>query len=146
MQRKITKLFLLAACLNLAGCYTNFFQPNPSTAPTVTTSQKQNTEQMENMSNLTASDAPLSTGNLARAMDANDKMKMSTALDKAIGKSTHWFNSRTNVGYTVTPVKKVNLNGNHLCRQYDTVMTIDHQDHSSSGTACISADGGWHSV
>jgi surface antigen len=89
---------------------------------------------------------PLIGGSTERSMDANDKLKMSKALDKAPGKSTEWTNDRTGITYNVTPVKKIVINNNPFCREYETVITRRSNSNTLTGTACIGDDGNWHSL
>lgn len=79
-------------------------------------------------------------------MSAADHNRLSHGLDATPGKSTHWTNVSTGVSYTVTPTKKVVVNNNHLCREYQTVAEHNGQRQVMTGTACITDDGNWHSV
>src|SRR6185312_5346192 len=56
-----------------------------------------------------------------KSMDAEDKTKMMRALDAATGKSTRWVNGMSGISYTVTPIKKVVIQGNPFCREYTVV-------------------------
>jgi surface antigen len=81
-----------------------------------------------------------------QSMDASDKLKMSKALDAATGKSTSWVNSRTNVKFTVTPIKKVVIQDNPFCRHYQVIAEKGNSRKESSGTACVMTDGSWHTI
>lgn len=81
-----------------------------------------------------------------RSMNADDRLKMSRALDAGIGKSTHWQNGVTGVGYTVTPTQKVTVRGNPFCRQYTVQAERKGFSRNISGTACVTTDGTWHTI
>jgi surface antigen len=82
-----------------------------------------------------------------KSMDADDKDKMSHALDQGLGKSTEWSNARTGIKYTVTPVKKVSFETNSICREYTVVITKGEAKRDLSGTACVSVtDSKWYIV
>ena len=81
-----------------------------------------------------------------RSMDADDKKKLSRALDAGTGKSTHWENGVTGVSYTVTPIKKVVVQGNPFCRQYSIQASRGSNSKTMNGTACVTTDGSWHSI
>jgi surface antigen len=81
-----------------------------------------------------------------RSMDANDKLKMSRALDAGTGKSTHWENGATGISYTVTPVRKVEVRGNPFCREYSVAVMKGSYTRNIGGTACVTTDGSWHTI
>lgn len=81
-----------------------------------------------------------------RSMDSDDKTKMSRALDAGTGKATHWSNGATGVSYTVTPIKKVVIQGNPFCREYSVVAEKGSNTKETHGTACVTTDGSWHTV
>jgi surface antigen len=85
-------------------------------------------------------------GTIGTSMDALDKVKLSHALDKAPGKSTTWTNDNNGVTYTATPTKKISLNGNPFCRQYEVVAVKGENHRTVNGTACVAADGAWSEV
>ena len=85
-------------------------------------------------------------GSIGQSMDAFDRVKLSRALDKSPGKPTSWVNQGTGVDYTVTPLRKVTVNGNPFCRQYQTVATKGESKQQMTGTACVAADGAWSEV
>lgn len=80
------------------------------------------------------------------SMTADDKSKMARALDAGTGKSTQWQNGVTGITYIVTPTKKVEIKGNPFCRQYNVVATKGTYSKTINDTACVTADGSWHSV
>jgi surface antigen len=80
------------------------------------------------------------------SMDSSDKSKMSHALDKPLGKSTHWVNESTGVAYTVVPTGKVSINGNPYCRRYTTTSEKGDRKRENSGTACVGSDSNWESI
>jgi surface antigen len=82
-------------------------------------------------------------GTIGTSMDALDKVKFSHALDKSPGKSTSWTNDSNGINYTVTPIKKVSINGNPFCRQYEVVAVKGESHRTVNGTACVAADGAW---
>lgn len=81
-----------------------------------------------------------------KSMDANDKSKMSHALDNATGKSTHWENGVSGINFTVTPTKKVVIENNPFCRHYLVVVAKGNYQKQFNGTACVTTDGGWHTI
>jgi surface antigen len=81
-----------------------------------------------------------------RSMDADDKIKMSRALDAGTGKSTHWENGATGIGYTVTPIRKVVVRGNPFCREYSVQAVKGSNVRNVGGTACVTTDGSWHTI
>lgn len=115
------------------------------TTPAPTQEVSKNTLQPIDVSNVNTKD-PLIGGSIERSMDANDKVKMSKALDKAPGKSTTWTNERMGITYTVTPIKKIVINNNPFCREYETMISRKSYSNSVRGTACIGDDGNWHSL
>lgn len=80
------------------------------------------------------------------SMDANDKLKMSRALDAATGKATHWTNNGSGVSFTVTPIKKVVIENNPFCRQYLVEVSRGSNQKELTGTACVTTDGSWHTI
>jgi surface antigen len=81
-----------------------------------------------------------------KSMDANDKSKMSHALDNATGKSTHWVNGVSGINFTVTPTRKVVVENNPFCRQYLVVIAKGSYQKQFNGTACVTTDGSWHTI
>lgn len=85
-------------------------------------------------------------GSIAGSMDENDRVKLTRALDKAPGKATDWTNANSGTHYTVTPIRKLTVNGNGLCRQYQVVAERSGQSQQMTGTACVASDGAWSEV
>lgn len=81
-----------------------------------------------------------------KSMDADDKLKMSRALDAGTGKATHWENGATGVSYTVTPIRKVVVQGNPFCREYAVEAKRGSVVKNGGGTACVTTDGSWHTI
>lgn len=81
-----------------------------------------------------------------KSMDADDKLKMSRALDSGTGKATHWENGATGITYMVTPIRKVVVQGNPFCREYSVQATRGSVTKNNSGTACVTTDGSWHTI
>lgn len=81
-----------------------------------------------------------------KSMDEIDKSKMSHALDGTPGKATQWQNGATGISYTVTPIKKVVINGNPFCRQYQVTIAKGTNSRDLTGTACVTTDGTWHTI
>lgn len=80
------------------------------------------------------------------SMDGDDKRKMMRALDAGTGKSTHWENAATGVGYTVTPIRKITIQGNPFCREYSVQASRGSNSRTVNGRACVTTDGAWHSI
>jgi surface antigen len=79
-------------------------------------------------------------------MDSNDKMKFSRALDKPLGKTTQWENPINHSHFIVTPTKKLSINNNSFCRQYNLTIAKGNLSKQNTGTACVGEDGAWQSV
>jgi surface antigen len=80
------------------------------------------------------------------SMNEDDKIKMSRALDAATGKSTQWKNMASGISYTVTPIRKVVIQNNPFCREYQVVVAKGENTKAIQGTACVTTDGGWHTI
>lgn len=85
-------------------------------------------------------------GPIAAGMSEDDKTKLSRALDKGTGKETTWTNLGSGINYSMLPIRKVVINGNSLCRNYVVTANRNGNNQQYNGTACITADGGWHEV
>ncbi len=144
IKKAALHLALAVSVLGLTGCSTNFF------------SSQQTASGQRYANNSSASvggsaENPVATGvapggSIANKMDEADKSKMFHALDSAPGKATNWTNPNTGISYTVTPTKKVTLNGNPYCREYETTAVKGERQNQLNGTACVGQDGQWHSV
>lgn len=83
----------------------------------------------------------------AGGMSGADRARLAHSLDSPPGKTTTWMNTSTGVNYSITPVRKVTVNDNHLCRVYQGTATAHNgQTQTISGTACIGDDGLWHKI
>lgn len=150
MKTELILFFLVLLGIGLLSC--------TSTGPDATGSFVQNTPGSRvfgvmpssgrmNLAALTGKtiDAPI-TGHFASRMDSLDRSKLSHALDSSVGKTSHWVNANTGTSYTVTPVRKVTINGNPFCRSYTATAEKGGQTQEINGTACITQDGSWQSA
>lgn len=139
----------LSACSSFSSIYGGPETPAPITNPTP--------EQLNSSTILDPNGNPIPVkpvattgesigGNVERGMDNNDRIKMSRALDKAPGTAVTWTNRASGISYTVTPIRKVVLNGNPYCRKYSISASRGGQVSTVSGTACIGESGNWESV
>ncbi len=143
-------LMLVILGVGLAGCssqYSNFFTgsqnaqiPAEQQGLTATSVDKEGRERNVNITMTGGGEIGL------RSMDDQDKKKMSRALDAATGKSTHWENGATGVAYTVTPIRKVVVQGNPFCREYSVLASRGSRSKTMGGTACVTSDGLWHTI
>lgn len=86
-------------------------------------------------------------GSIGSGMDEFDQNKMFRALDAALGKSTEWVSTKNGTKYTVTPVERVKVNNNPICRVYTVVaVSKSGNERKFNGTACVTDDGSWHVV
>lgn len=135
---------VLVLVAGLSACSSNFFgqrsETASNTAPTDATLAGGLPNSLDNGVDTKANIG----GTLAQGMDGNDRVKMTRALDKPLGKSTEWENGRTGTKYTVIPVSKVTINGNPFCRRYTTTVTRNGNSSEQNGTACVASDGNWH--
>ena len=155
MKTTAIRLLTLGAVIGLTACssITSFYNGSEPPAPiTNPTAEQLNSSTILDPNGNPIPVQPVATtgeslgGNVERSMDNNDRIKMSRALDKAPGGSTTWVNRATGISYTVTPVKKVVLNGNPYCRTYSMSATRGGQASNAGGTACIGQSGNWESV
>lgn len=134
MKRLITKAMLIAMASVLAtGCV----YKNQSTDMTMM-------DEKEDKAIKLSGGGPLG-GYIEQFMDANDKSKMSRALDKGIGNTTAWQNPASGAHFAVTPIRRVD-NGSGICRAYRVKMTKTGISDKVSGTACVGRDGSWHTT
>jgi len=167
MNKFLVKVVLVFFVTSLSACST-LSQDPPSYAPSPSASETQpppGTEQLQERQSVNAESQnkdqnklqpidvssvntknPLIDVSIEKSMDTNDKVKMSKALDKAPGKTTEWTNEQTAITYTVTPIKKVVLNNNPFCREYETQISRRGNMNTVRGTACIAEDGNWHTI
>lgn len=141
MKSLTLKLIVLTASVALTACSTNFLSSQSSTQKRYADSG-----QVGGSAENPVATGAAPGGSLSGKMDETDKSKMFHALDSAPGKATSWTNPNTGITYTVTPVKKVTLNGNPYCREYQTVAAKEEQKKEINGTACVGQDGQWHAV
>lgn len=130
----------LAFLLSLTACNSNHFgqQQAMNSSGVTTGNDLTDTPGVDTNSNV--------GGKVGQAMDKSDQVKMSRALDKPLGKQTTWQNLSSGMSYTVTPTAKTQVNGNHLCRRYQTSATQAGNTQTYTGVACITTDGNWHPV
>jgi surface antigen len=154
MQKLVLKTALIVLAAGLTGCSQNMPSISgilPSSTPTQAVSpDKQgvigkSVDQAGKETNVNVTMAGGGEISL-KSMDAEDKTKMSRALDAGTGKSTRWVNGVSGISYTVTPIKKVVIQGNPFCRDYTVVAEKGNYTKESHGTACVTTDGSWHTV
>ena len=86
-------------------------------------------------------------GAVGRNMDANDRMRVNSALDNnPVGQPAYWQNAKSGASYQVVPVKNVSVSGNKYCREYRTLVDIAGKKQQMYGTACRQPDGSWKAV
>lgn len=81
-------------------------------------------------------------GYIEQFMDANDRSKMTRALDGSLGRSVSWTNPVSGANFSVTPTSKAS--GEGICRNYTISMNKSGVSDRVSGVACIGDDGVWH--
>lgn len=155
MNKKLSTLGLVLIISGLTACSSlpSLHGGSSSTQVTETPIDNQETTLASSKSGI-ATNQPTNTfsaqtnasvgGSLTRSMDADDKIKMSRSLDKALGKKTEWKNEVTGITYAVVPVKKVTIGDNHFCRVYTMTATRGDTTQELNETACIGQDGEWH--
>lgn len=141
MNKMAAKLILILASATLAACSSNPFTTSDNGAkvigePGTTANNAQPIEQVSGSIG----------GPVGGAMSEADRTKMWRALDSAPGKSSQWISTSNGASYTVTPIQKVSVNGNTLCRTYRVTTSYGGKASETNGTACITADGNWHAV
>lgn len=155
MKNIYLKLTLIALVASLAGCSDmGGMMPGTSTTPQMPSEVPNPAKQgviatsVDKAGKETGVNLTMAGGGEIglKSMDANDKSKMSRALDSGTGKATHWVNSSTGMNYTVTPIKKVVIENNPFCRQYLVVVARGANQKEISGTACVTTDGSWHTI
>ena len=143
------KLIVIFACMILAACSTYSPPQNRPIAKAPTTVDDMMTQAVVDTAEPTeetVAAGPLISGAIGNAMDSNDKLKLSRALDHPPGKSTHWMNPTTGMSYKVTPVRKIKVDGNPYCREYQMSVTTNGKLEEQNGTACVGEDGNWRPV
>lgn len=151
MQKTVLKAALVILIAGLTSC-SNYMsdmsgEPSDLTSPSLAR-QGVVAKSVDQAGNETNVNVTMTGGGEigAKSMTADDKVKMSRALDAGTGKATHWQNGATGISYTVTPIKKVVIQGNPFCRSYSVVAERGGRTKESSGTACVTTDGSWHTV
>jgi len=136
-MKVVNKIVVFAAVAALTACSSNPFKQYSSS---------QSSDQQAQVVGANATPGAAIGGSVAGGMDSFDRVKLSHALDKSPGKSSNWVNAITGTSYTVTPVKKVTINGNPFCREYQAVAEKGGNTQQSTGTACVATDGTWSEV
>jgi surface antigen len=135
MRKDRLTLAILFTALSIAACTYSPFQKSERTSTMSPVTHQES-----------ANRSPIG-GSIEKSMDSTDKEKVSHALDKPLGKSTDWTNAATGTSYTVTPIKKLAIDGNPYCRQYKIEATVNDDHQEVTGTACVSAsDSSWRLV
>lgn len=135
-MKTISKLAVFALIASLTACSSNIFTQKP-VGPI--SGKPQN-------STMTSSSEKEVGGSLRGSMDEIDRSKLYHGLDGALGKSTTWENPSTGISYTVTPVEKVAVGDNQICRKYTIHATRGGKEENFDGTACVGTDGNWSSA
>lgn len=80
---------------------------------------------------------------IGRYMDRQDLANMNAALDDtAKGNQASWTNKKSDITYTVTPIKNYKKQG-HFCREYQTTIVVGGKMQQAYGKACRMSDGQW---
>ncbi|OGO90617.1 MAG: hypothetical protein A3F10_06810 [Coxiella sp. RIFCSPHIGHO2_12_FULL_42_15] len=80
---------------------------------------------------------------IGRYMDRQDLANMNSALTNTPpGDRASWTNKKSNVTYTVTPIKEFK-SSEHYCREYQTTVTVGGKVQEAYGKACRMSDGQW---
>jgi len=147
MKNVVLKAIVIMIGIGLVGCATT---QHVSHKKGVNVSNRTPVTANKTMENENTPPPPVKmsvASDIEKSMDENDKFKMSHALDKSLGKPTHWMNDHTKISYTVTPVKKLSMNGNKICRKYTIMSVRGTNKNETIGTACVSAeDSNWQIV
>jgi surface antigen len=77
---------------------------------------------------------------VGREIDRADQACIGHALELApVGRAVNWHNTRTNVAYTLTPVRDIGEG----CRAFRLVGRRGGKEETSTQVACSSGDGRW---
>jgi len=80
---------------------------------------------------------------IGRYMDRQDAANMRTAIvNTPVGEEATWTNERTDITYTVKPVRNYH-EGEHYCREYQTTILVGGRPKNAFGRACRMPDGQW---
>lgn len=131
-------VLLICLCSTLVACNTSF-RP-------FTYNRTSNTNEQEGALGAGTVPGVAIGGSVGGSMDSLDRVKFNRALDKAPGTATTWVNENNGINYTVVPIKKVTVNGNAFCREYQVTATKGANRRQSTGTACVASDGAWSEV
>ncbi|OGT52482.1 MAG: hypothetical protein A3E84_03125 [Gammaproteobacteria bacterium RIFCSPHIGHO2_12_FULL_42_13] len=151
MKSAITSYVLLLLSIGLVGCASNTLTQRASSGTSAVEGAQANGAMNLNSEKMAAEASSASSlligGAIGSSMGEADKAKMARGIEKPVGKSAHWVSSRTGTSYTVTPTKKMTIDGNHHCREYLVIAMLNNKTQQYDGVACIaSADGEWHAV
>ncbi|HSE76532.1 MAG TPA: RT0821/Lpp0805 family surface protein [Alphaproteobacteria bacterium] len=87
---------------------------------------------------------------VGRSLDKADIAAAQQAQERAhtapVGERIVWSNPETGHSGTVTPTRQGNDNSGHVCREYQTTVTVDGKTERAYGTACRQPDGSWKIV
>lgn len=145
MEKKLINFILLFLSFSLTACSSNSPVADQRSTLLIGAEKAEKAEKVVPMGSATVAGGPIG-GSIEKSMDEADKLKMSHAMDKAPGKSTHWVNENTGISYTVVPIKKVVINGNPYCREYNTTALRANKEKQVNGTACVGPDGNWQAI
>lgn len=149
MQKALVRLVLIIVAASLAGCTT---MPNmPGFGPAKTEKQEGSglmATSVDKTGRKTNVNVTMTGGGDigVKSMDGNDKVKMARALDASPGKATHWENGSSGISYTVTPIRKVVIQGNPFCREYEVAVMKGEYKKVIREKACVTTDGSWHTI
>ncbi len=83
---------------------------------------------------------------IGKYMDRQDHVNMQNAIvHTPVGSQAQWTNKKSNVTYTVQPIKDYKSNGRY-CREYQTKVLINGKLQKGYGRACREPDGSWKIV
>lgn len=154
MKRLCTIAGMILAGASLAGCTTTLWGPSDEEhriaaqqAPIQDTGRPVGASIRAEGRPLPQDSGPQGTDLAAVGdMSGADRAKLAHALDSPPGKTSNWINTNSGVSYSVTPIRKVTINNNHLCRVYTSTAMRNGQKQEITGTACIGDDGAWHKI
>src|SRR5687767_13938982 len=104
MYNKLIKLAgVIVMGSTLAACSASLFPPSEPSGRVVMASNSEG--RATELSGAPVADSAPLGGNIQASMDANDRNKLSRALDGGIGKESHWTSSATGISYSVVSTK-----------------------------------------
>ncbi len=87
---------------------------------------------------------------VGRSLDKSDIAAAQQAQDRAhtapVGERIVWSNPESGHSGTVTPTRQGADTSGHVCREYQTTVTVDGKTERAYGTACRQPDGSWKIV